>query len=473
MLPRITAALVALGLGSLSCPGQTNLPDRTTLVATSQGLFIVAPSWAGAHNTDPTALQAAPPADFGFLGPGQGGDVMSSPSVAWVDHTDVVMVSTGANLDGPGHLFRVQLDATLQVTSIVDLATGAFTDIEYSPGLDTLYLLDKQNGRVHALFDPVHASGAALTLFNDQLVPGEPKDMALDTIGWPFALTVLSGSGFWRVREAGAVPLLEHESSGVWDKVERHPVENDYAVLSQGGNTFGLAVLDLLTNSVSGTLEANACGPPPSCEPFLGPLDFVHDDRGSDGNVRGFVAVSNAAGCCFAQATGKNHVARFPLAWSLPPSPDELALYTPTPVSGITGSKADLDHVRVDARGLTHQGWPQWTSDGTWRPVIAPSVGQGLTATLTNAPPGVLAVLSLHALLPGHPVPVNQLEPGTATWFFSSVTDAAGSVPTVLPLPDDPALNGVRAVLRWYVGDPSAGGAYQPTQRVVYHHGTP
>ncbi len=468
--------LFAFGLSlaaSLAGAG-TSLPDRTTLAVTTEGLFVLPASAAGGTNTDALAFRVAAPVSFGYSGAGN--DALPSPSVTWVDHTDFLFVATNANVAGPGRLFRVRVDAAGQVLSIAPLATGAFADVEYAAGLDTLFVLDAAGGRVFALFDPVHASGSDVTVWNDKLAPAAAKDLSLDTNTWPFALTVLTSSGFFRVAEGNGAPKLLYANPGFWDKVERHPVHNDFVVLSQGAATFGFAVVNLTNGAVQGTLEANACGPPPSCSPFGAPLDVVTDGRPYASGINGLIVVSKGVPkCCLAGATGPNHVARFPVAWKLPPN-DQTTLLTPTPVSGIGGGKPDIDFVRRHARGLTHQGAPATTADGAHRPELAAGLVDRLDADLEGAPPHQLAVLAIHVVWPGHPVPVSALDPLAAPVHAFRVTDGAGAVPYAIDLPSMPGLDGARGVLQWYVRDPSAGPADPPfawTQRLVYHHGTP
>lgn len=469
-LPLLTtlATTIALALGP-GLQAQASLPDRTTVVATTQGLFVVPPNAEGTINTDPLALQVATPADFG------GTTSISTPSVAWIDYSNTLMVTTGVSL------FRVTLTATGQVSFIQHVADGSFTDIEYSAGMDTLFLLDAAAGTVHSLFSPGNAANNTLSLWNDTLVPGDAIDLAITRRPWPFSLEVLAHSGFLRLREAGLPPKLDYTHNDQWVAHDTMPGNNVRYVADGNTHNFGMAFINGMDNSINGAAVSNACHFPPIMPfiPFLQPLDIASEGRNPDVGFAGMVVITNTinpAGC-LNHAQGPNHVGRFPTAWPVFNPISEVHLLTPHPASGIAGSQPDIDHIRIGSRGVTPQGWPKWTADHAFRPEMKQKISGDLILGVRRAPPGQLAALVLHVILPGQSVPISTLTPENADAISLHVTSQDGQVPLDILLPADPIMNGARAVVQWYVKDPSAVAGSDPafvnSQRVVYNHGAP
>ena len=163
MLRRALTLCVLLAAAAVPAAAQSTLADDTCVVVTSDGVFRV---WGQvtAKLVDVAAF----------------GGTLNAPSITWIDGTDFFIVTTNQGAGGgPGGVWRLELTTT--GSSLVDLTAAVpawieprFVDADYSPGLDTLFLLQRDAGAVVAWAKPAQTTPAGLA----------PKSCVWPQLGW-------------------------------------------------------------------------------------------------------------------------------------------------------------------------------------------------------------------------------------------------------------------------------------------------
>jgi hypothetical protein len=432
MLRHVQCLLLTAGcLATSVLNAQNHLREATTIAVSNQGLYVVPFSAAGLPNADPERFRVATPTDFGL-------DVLTGARVEWLRGTDIVMVSTSASPMGPGHLFRVTLQAGgTSVALLETLADGNFTDLVYSAALDVLYVLVAAQGQVLRLDDPAHADGAALALANGTLpAGGVARSLAFLPAERPSRLLVLDDTTYWKVPLNGAPATVLHGNS-LFERVANHPWLPEWYTLTTGAKLFGLPAVNLVSNKIVGVLQANLSGPGSLCEPASAPLHFASDVR-ADGKLQGLVVVTDAVNPCALAgvAQGKNHVLRFPIAFSISTTGFPV-LHTGVPVSGIGGTKPDIAFVRRYVPEIASTGVAQPSPGSPYKPAAGFGIFGGQPrVTLDGGPPSSTVTLALQVLQ--SPGPVGPLPPvhRVADALLSAVTGPGGGASVVFDVPD-------------------------------------
>jgi hypothetical protein len=199
-----TLALCVLLVAVVATPGaaQSTLPDNSVVVITSDGVFLVA-NQVTTKLLDATAF----------------GGTLNAPSISWIDGTDTFFVTTSSDATGgPGSLWQVTLTPTFQMGINLTAQVPAwieprFVDADYSPGLDVLFLLQRDSGQIVAWAKPLHSSPSTMALWG-VVPPGDARSIAVRGARQPFSIVVALESGpVLRVDKLGTQELFP---SGAW-----------------------------------------------------------------------------------------------------------------------------------------------------------------------------------------------------------------------------------------------------------------
>ena len=449
----VAGLLAALGFTAVAAPGaaaQSTLPDNTCVVVTSEGLFKVA------SQVTTKVFDTAP---FG--------GVLNSPSITWIDGTDVFIVTT---VDGPagqpGGLWRVKLPAA-GAASVQDLVPTlppgiepAFVDADYSPALDVLFVLHDLTGEMFAWGKPATANLSTLATWST-VPPGDGRSISVHGAEQPFAIAVTLASGpLLRVDKLGASTL---DPISAWDDIVAQTVTGDLIVCSQLDSLIGvMATSSLMTN-------INVFG-------LCGPLVAQPTDLEWDPVALRAVAIAGEAlpPCAFGGITsGENHIVRLPLTVLGGPPSNQPVLLTPSGPSGITGNRADLALVRHGGSEVTYWGFPS-AGAGSSEPLLdhagALAVGKTAQLSLKHGPPTAAALL----LIGQHISPVllqGQLILPAPQLLLPVITGTNGTALVPLALPASAtSLLGLDVTMQWIVDDTTtaAGGDIASSQAAVF-----
>ena len=449
MLRRALALCVLLAAAAVPAAAQSTLADDTCVVVTSDGVFRV---WGQvtAKLVDVAAF----------------GGTLNAPSITWIDGTDFFIVTTNQGAGGgPGGVWRLELTTT--GSSLVDLTAAVpawieprFVDADYSPGLDTLFLLQRDAGAVVAWAKPAQTTPAGLAPWGD-VPPGDARSLAVRGAKQPFAVAVALESGpLLLVDKLGTTTLF---SDGAWNDITANPVSGELIVAKQVGSVIGqIATSGLL-------IDFNVSG-------LCGPIVAQPSDLEWDAVAGRAVAIAGEAlpACAFAGATtGENHIARLPLTPLGGPPGNQPVLLTPFGDSGITGNRADIALVRQGASEVTYWGF-SFAGAGTSAPVFkhqgALAPGKTAELSLSKGPPSAAALLLL-GLYPNPVVMQGQLIMPAPQALLPALTSANGAASLPLKLPVGAAgLVGLEVYMQWVADDTTtaAGGDVVSSQAAIF-----
>ncbi|HZL98916.1 MAG TPA: hypothetical protein VFD43_01575, partial [Planctomycetota bacterium] len=430
---------------------QSTLADGSCVVVTGDGLYLVA------NQLTTKAFDKTP---FGGS--------LASPSVTWIDGTDVFIVTTQANATGnPGGLWRVTLapDATGTVADLTPSLPAwiepEFSDADYAPGLDVLFLLQGESGQVVSWARPAQDSLATLALWGT-VPPGDARSIAVRGAQQPFAIAVALASGpVLRVDKLGTQPLYP---VGAWTDIASDPITGMLIAARQAADMVGLIVDDNLLESF------NVSG-------FCGPLVPQPADVEWDAVAGRAVAIATdpLPGCAagLVGATGDNHIVRLPIATSGPTGCCDPVLLTPVGSSGITGKRQDLALVRHGASEVSYWGYPG-AGAGSSLPTLGHqgplAPGKSGQVKVASAPPSAVALLVIGL----HPAPAlhqGQLIMPALQFLLPVTTSAVGAAQFALDLPAGAtALVGFEVYMQWVVDDTTtaAAGDIASSQAAVF-----
>jgi len=438
----------ALLLTLLLAPG---LPDRTSVVATTDGVFVV-------EAFEPAALVATPAA--------LGVSALGQPSITWIPRTDLFILTSRDDGSGASRVWRLLVEDT-GPAAIVDLTPTVtltppprFVDAEYSVGLDALFLLDEESGRLLAWPAPATTLADVLVPWAE-VMPLKGRAVAVNGARLPFGLVVIERVGgtalVTRLDEAGGVEVIDDDAD--WHETTANPITGQFYLASEttdivgelfpGGGGFDL---------VQDFNVWNLC-----LHPAQRPVDVCWDPLDRQIVI---LAQDGILPCLGFGAAGDNHVVRMPIASGGPPAQSPLLL-TFEGFSLITGTQGALALVRHDAPDVTWLGLPGTTGAGT---SVAlgngggytgePTLGGEMSTVVTGAPPDaggfmVFGFVPLAAMLQGQVfVPMPQIVVPTAS-------DAAGEASFPLAFPASlPGLVGLPIYSQWWFDDtttPAAG----------------
>jgi hypothetical protein len=461
-----SAALVAIGAVG-SARAQSTLDDETSVVVTGQGLFLVPTGQPAIHAFDATAF---------------GGGVLEGPSVTWINGTDTFIV-TRRDLSGLGGLWRVQLlpDGSGTLTDLTPaLAAGLshdFADADYSVGLDTLFLLERQSGRVLVGLHPATASGSAYSPWAS-LPPDGCVSLAVRGAKFPFSVLVVTTTGeVLQVDKLGS-KFLNQAGNPSWSQVATEPLGGAYFLCSESLDKVAIGKPDLPSGLPQGLISLNTYDFGGPCGPLAGfPLDIAFDAR-TDRVVA--LAGDFVPPCAFGgAATGKNHIIRLPLVASGPPG-SEPVLLSSTGDSGVVGAHGDLAFVRHGTADITWYGL-SGSGAGSSAPVFGGNqlasplqVGAAALEGLGGAPPLAPATLLL-GLVPLNAQLQGQLLGPFPQALLPTLTDASGEAQVAFSLPPLSALAGLRVYMQWWIDDTTtaASGDLVSSQVGIFTIGTP
>jgi len=456
-LPVAAVLTFWLGLAALAAPAgaQSTLIDGTCVVVTGDGLYMVA---------NQVTIKVFPDTAFGGL---------VAPSVTWIDGTNEFIVTTRDDaVGGPGSIFRVTLTPAGTGT-LADLTPSLpagfesrFIDADYSPALDTLFLLQAQQGLIASWARPATDSLATMTFWGSVPVD-DAHSIAVRGAKQPFGIAVALASGpVLRVDKQGTTEIYP---SGSWNDIASNPVTGDLIVSKQSGDKIGQ-----LAGGGGLIIDFNVSG-------FCGPLVPQPADVEWDPVAGRAVAISGAdMVACAASlgATGTNHIVRLPLTASGGGASNQPVLLTPTGLSGITGKRADIALVRHYGAEVTYWGYPapgEGTSDPTFGSAGALVPGASVQFKLSSAPPSAAALLVMGL----HPAPFlfhgQTVVPAPQT-LAPLATGASGAAQLTIKLPASAApLVGFDVYTQWVVDDTTtaAAGDVVTSQLAVFTIGLP
>lgn len=450
MLGRALALCVLLAaVVAAPVAAQSMLADNSVVVVTSDGVFLV----AGQVTTKVLDV-----ADFG--------GTINAASITWIDGTDSFFVTTSSDATGgPGGLWRLTL--TAGSTNLVELTSQVpawieprFVDADYSPGLDVLFLLQRDAGQIVAWAKPLLSPPSTMALWG-VVPPGDARSIAVHGAKQPFAIAVALESGpVLRVDKLGTQELFPF---GAWDDLAATPVGGELIGSKQAGSVIGqLATSGLLTDfNVSG---------------LCGPLVAQPADVEWDPVAGRAVAIAGEAlpACAFSGiTTGANHIVRLPLtAFGGPPSNQPLLL-TPAGDSGISGNRADIALVRHGGSEVTYWGFPS-AGAGTSAPLFkhqgALAPGKTASLSLAQGPPAAAALLVM-GLFPSPVAVQGQVVIPAPQTLLPAVTSANGAASLLLKLPAGATgLVGLEVYMQWVADDTTtaAGGDIVSSQAAVF-----
>jgi len=446
-----TLALCVLLVAVVAAPvaAQSTLPDNSVVVITSDGVFLVA-NQVTTKLLDATAF----------------GGTLNAPSISWIDGTDTFFVTTSSDATGgPGSLWQVTLTPTFQMGINLTAQVPAwieprFVDADYSPGLDVLFLLQRDSGQIVAWAKPLHSSPSTMALWG-VVPPGDARSIAVRGAKQPFSIVVALESGpVLRVDKLGTQELFP---SGAWNDIAVTPVGGDLIASKQDGSVIGqIATSGLL-------IDFNVSG-------LCGPLVAQPADVEWDPVAGRAVAIAGEAlpACAFSgTTTGENHVVRLPLtAFGGPPS-NQPVLLTPPGDSGISGNRADIALVRHGGSEVTYWGFP-FAGAGTSAPLFkhqgALAPGKTASLSLAQGPPAAAAFLVM-GLYPSPVVVQGQVVMPAPQALLPAVTSATGAASFALKLPAGAAgLVGLDVYMQWVADDTTtaAGGDIVSSQAAVF-----
>jgi hypothetical protein len=428
---------------------QSTLADETCVVVTQQGFFVVTPGQPTVKLFDTTPF---------------GGGTLEQPSVSWINGTDAFIV-TRRDVTGSGGLWRVELlpgggGSVQDLAAAMPPALGRhFIDSDYSVGLDTLFVLERQSGRVLVDLHPATSTGASCAEW--AAVPADAcVALAVRGAKHPFSVLVTQVTGEILSVDQNGVDGLNVANNPSWSQVATEPLGGGYFLASQSLHKVVVGSPDLPSGLPQFYIDLNVFdfGGAPCNKLAPYPLDIAYDAR--TGHVVA-LAGGEPPACAFGGvATGANHVLRLPLAAVGPPG-TEPVLLTPPGASGITGAHGDLALVRHDTPDITWYG-VSGSGAGASAPVLGgDALVAGTTADigLDGAPTSAAAVLvlgltALDAQFQG------QLFGPFPRCLLPATTDAAGQAEVSLAVPPQAALSGLRVYMQWWIDDtttPAAG----------------
>ncbi|MGQ0552733.1 MAG: hypothetical protein ACT4PU_05890 [Planctomycetota bacterium] len=418
---------------------QSTLPDQCAVVITEQVLYMVP--------VGQPAIPVLTAANFGVT-------ELDSPSITWIRGTDEFLI-TSRVVGGIGGLWRLHLnpDATASLTDLLPAAppewVDDFVDATYSLGLDTAFVLNRNQGWILSLPQPATNNGALLDLWGT-VTPGDGLSIVENGARWPFGVIVAEAGGLVRRHtELGAEVL--HDIGVPWTAVGSNPVTGEWYVASRsesligkvGGGPQSMVMLDF---NVSG---------------FCGALVQTPADMEWDPFARRAVALAQTgvASCVFGGLpTGGNHLVRLPLTAGGGPPNNVPVLLTFPGESGIVGTAPDFALVRHSASDITFHGLGGTSGAGATPVMMAGGYTNSLVIDknvflgVTDAPPSAFAYLligitPITTLFQGQPIatlPLLQIALGT---------NAAGDCSLSAPVPNDPTLLGLQAIMQWWLQD--------------------
>ncbi|MGQ0552735.1 MAG: hypothetical protein ACT4PU_05900 [Planctomycetota bacterium] len=452
----VVGLIALLGLAS----AQSSLPDETSVVVTRQGLFLVLPGQPAAHVLPASAF---------------GQSELVNPSVTWLWETDRFLVTSRAGGGGTGGLWRAELTAFGSAT-LEDLggfappAVGAdFADADYSMGLDTAFVLNRTDGRLLALKDPAHASGALLSVWAT-VPPQDCYGLAVNGARWPFGLVLAmrTGDPILRRTKEGTESLY---TLGLFDQVTANPVTGAWYFMSRTTGLIGY----VSSPDSQFAVDFNAFG---SCfklvshpedvdfNPVLGRVVAL----GGDGIACGFGGL----------ATGDNHIVRLPLSAGGGGPSNVPVLLTQLGESEIEGTHADLAIVFTHGPDVTFLGNPGTSGSGT-QPLFAPGnpgsalrLGQPSDLGLMQGVPGATGFLVV-GLVPLFVPYQGQVLGPQPTVLFPALVDSSGEATVSFTTPSLLDLLSVRVYAQWWLDDTStpAGGDFVSSQVGIFTIGAP
>ena len=429
---------------------QSTLPDDSVAVVTSEGVFLVA---------NQVTVKYFDVTDFG--------GTLNAPSITWIDGTNVFIVTTSSGAAGvPGGVWRMTLNAG-GMTMLDELTSALpagleprFADADYSPGLDTLFLLQRDAGQIVAWAKPAQSSPSTITPWGE-VPPGDARSIAVLGAKQPFAIVAALESGpVLRVEKLGTQELY---ATGAWNDIATNPVTGDIIVAKQIGSVVGqIASATLL-------FDFNVGG-------MCGPLVAQPSDVEWDPVAGRAVAIAGEAlpACAFGGlTTGENHVVQLPLTASGGGPNNVPKLLTPEGDSGITGSRADFALVRHGGSEVTYWGYPSagaGTSEPTFKHQGPLALNKTVELGLGQAPPSAAALLVL-GLFPSPIVVQGQLIVPAPQALMPAVTSASGAAELLLKLPAGAVgLVGLEVYMQWVADDTTtaAGGDIVSSQLAVF-----
>jgi len=447
--------------------GQSTLADESSVVVTSKGLFLVPPGQPAIHVFDSTPF---------------GGGVIEAPSITWINGTNSFIV-TRRDLSGMGGLWRVQLqpDGSGTVQNLTPtLPSGLahdFSDADYSVGLDTLFLLERQSGQVLVDFHPATSDGSGLAAWAS-LPPDAGVSLAVRSAKYPFTVLAVMATGEVLQVDKLGWKYLNQANNPSWSQVTTGPLGGDYFLCSESLDKVVIGKPDLPSGIPQALISLNTYDFAGPCGPLAGfPLDIALDARTSR-----VVALAGdfVPSCAFGgAATGKNHIIRLPLVAFGPPG-SEPVLLSSTGDSGIVGTHGDFAFVRHGTADITWYGL-SGSGAGTSAPVFGGDdlaspllTGQAALEGLGGAPPLAAARLVL-GLVPINATLQGQLLGPLPQVLLPAVTDASGEAQVSFPVPALPALAGLRVYMQWWIDDTTTAqsGDLASSQVGVFTIGTP
>ncbi len=434
MLSVLFACLLAVSASS-------TLPDESSVVATDVGLYLVLKG-------QPAQLVLTPP----FLGLAS----FNEPSVTWLPGTDdFILTSRGTGTTG--RLVRVTVTASgsatfVELTNSVPVSIGRdFADADYSLGLDTLFVVNRNEGLVWAWAKPGSTSAASAVVWA-ALTPSQPISVAVNGAHSPFSLIVAQRTDpVVRVMKSGVTVLNTTISP---QQVACNGTTGEWYAAVTGSGFVGVPF-----NGVG--IDFNASG-------FCGSPAKQPEDVQWDPVARRAVALGGDGAGCIDNAlpTGTNHIVRLPLAASGGPPSNKPVLLTANGPSGIDGIDGDLAYVRHGGGDLTWFGSPGVSGAGLAPEMDtaqsyggAPAIGKAFSVLASQAPPSAPATLVIGVA--SAPVTVQgQLLVPALHLLVPLMTDASGDATLPLAIPNDNNLVGLVLYMQWWFSDtttPQAG----------------
>lgn len=431
--------------------GGSTLPDESSVVATDVGLYLV--------KKGQVAQAVFTPADLGL-------SAFVEPSVTWLAGTDTFILTSRGDAF-TGRIWRIHVSAagvgsaTNLTPSVPDALGRDFADADYAIGLDTLFVLCRNEGLLWAWKAP--ASSAADTAVTwAAFTPGEPVSLAVNGATSPFGIVVSQRTEpVLRVTKAGASVL---SASFTPPQVACNGATGEWYAADPATGFVGVP-------SGGAGINFNATG-------FCGAPAKQPVDVAWDAVARRAVALGgDGAGCIDGAApTGPNHVVRLPLTAGGGPPNNKPVLLTFAGGSGIDGADGDLAYVRHGGGDLTWFG-AAGVSGAALSPSMdaaaatyggAAAIDKPWTLSASDAPPSATAYLVIGFLPLSLPVQGQLLVPWPQ-FLIPAASDGAGDVALTLPIPAAAELVGKLLYAQWWFDDTTtpAGGDVVSTQTAI------